>query len=60
MKYIDRFLMMEARYLLDGTDIPVSEIADRLHFANHSGSCKFFLRHQGVSPKEYRVRNMDL
>ena len=51
---MDKFVRYVALYLV------VTEIADRLHFANHSGSCKFFLRHQGVCPKEYRVRNMDL
>ncbi len=52
--HLDRLLVMEASYLLLSTDLPVSAIAERLHFANPSSFCKFFTRHKLVSPREYR------
>lgn len=52
--HIDRLLIMEAAYLLLGTDRPVAEIAASLNFANPASFCKFFIRHKGTSPREYR------
>lgn len=53
--HIDRLLVMEASYMLTATDMPVSQIATTLNFANQASFCKFFVRHKGVSPREYRV-----
>lgn len=52
--HLDRLLMMEASYLLTRTDIPIAAIAERLNFANPGSFCKFFNRHKGISPKDYR------
>lgn len=53
--HIDRLLVMEAAYLLTTTDEPVSSIAGTLNFANPASFCKFFVRHKGVSPRDYRA-----
>lgn len=53
-KNIDRLLVMEAIHLLASTDIPIAIIAEKLYFANPSSFSKFFTKHKGISPSEYR------
>ena len=53
--HVDRMLVMEASYLLLSTDNPIAAIAEMLNFANPSSFCKFFARHKGISPREYRA-----
>lgn len=43
--------------LLSTTDLPIQEIADRLHFSDQAVLTKFFKRTQGVSPLKYRNEN---
>ena len=52
--YVNQMLLMEASWLLLTTNLPLSVIAERLHFANQSSFGKFFRRMKGVSPKAYR------
>lgn len=52
--YINQHLLMEASYLLRTTSLSVSQIADRLHFADTPTFSKFFSRKKGVTPREYR------
>lgn len=52
--YVNQLLVMESSYLLAETDLSVSQIADRLHFANLSSFSKFFSRLTGQSPRDYR------
>lgn len=58
--HVDRMLVMEASYLLRTTDQPISTIAENLRFATPAGFCKFFKRHKGLSPKEYRMNSGSL
>jgi len=51
---IDSFVIQEARMLLDNASFSIAEIADELNFSDQSFFGKFFKRHTGVSPKEYR------
>lgn len=53
--HIDRLIAMEASYLLQNTDHPISRIGEMLLFANSGSFSRFFIRWQGVSPKEYRL-----
>jgi AraC-like DNA-binding protein len=53
--YISQMLLMEASFLLRTTSISITQIADRLHFANQSSFSKFFLRMKGVTPKRFRM-----
>ena len=52
--YINQHLLMEASYLLRTTSLSITEIADRLHFADTPSFSKFFSRKKGVTPKDYR------
>lgn len=55
--YINQLLMMEASHLLTATTLSVSQIADRLHFADTPSFSKFFSRLTGQSPREYRTQS---
>ena len=55
MDYINQMLLMEATWLLQSTDLSISAIAERLHFADQSSFSKFFTRMKGVNPKKYRM-----
>lgn len=52
--HVDRLLIMEAAYLLASTDLPIAVLAEKLNFANPSSFSKFFTKHKGISPREYR------
>lgn len=53
-KWIDDALIMEARVLLKAPQATVQQVADQLHFSDQSTFGKFFKKHMGVSPMEYR------
>ena len=52
--YINQMLLMEASFLLQTSPMSITQIADRLHFADTPSFSKFFSRMKGMSPKEYR------
>ena len=52
--YINQMLLMEASFLLQTSQLSISQIADHLHFADTPSFSKFFSRLNGMSPKEYR------
>jgi len=52
--YINQMLLMEASFLLQTSPLSITQIADRLHFADTPSFSKFFSRLKGMSPKEYR------
>ena len=52
--YINQMLLMEATFLLQTSRLSITQIADRLHFADTPSFSKFFSRLKGMSPKEYR------
>lgn len=54
--YISQMLTMEAAFLLTTTSLTISQIADRLHFADLASFSKFFLRMKGMNPREFRKR----
>ena len=53
--FIDERLMLEARYLLRYTDIDVKEVSYQLGFSEPPQFHKFFRKHQGSTPTEYRL-----
>lgn len=55
---IDEKVMHEAKVLLSNPRLTIAQIADLLHFANQSFLGKFFKRHLGVSPSEYRGHHL--
>lgn len=54
--FIDQMLLMEASFLLRTTSLSITQIADRLCFADTPSFSKFFSRLKGMSPREYRER----
>lgn len=53
-EWIDQFVVLEAKALLNSSSMNIQEISDRLHFANQSFFGKYFKHYTGMSPKEYR------
>lgn len=51
---IDSFALLEIKVLLQSTELSIQEISDRLNFPDQSYMGRYFKRHEGVSPKEYR------
>ena len=45
---------MEMKRLLTTTDHPIKEIAARFHFDTMSYMARFFRRHTGCTPDEFR------
>jgi AraC-like DNA-binding protein len=54
--YINQMLLMEASFLLRTSQLSITQIADRLHFADTPSFSKFFLRLKGQSPRAYREK----
>lgn len=54
--WIEEFTVREAKQLLRSTQATVTEIAEMLDFPNSSFFAKFFRRHTGLSPIEFRQR----
>lgn len=53
-KWIDDALIVEAKMLLKAPQATVQQVADILHFSDQSTFGKFFKKHLGISPMEYR------
>lgn len=51
---IDNYVILEAKTLLKSTNMTIQEIANYLNFANQSFFGKYFKKHTGISPKEYK------
>lgn len=52
---LDQLLLSEAKHLLSGTALSISEVAFKLNFEEPSQFSKFFHRTSGSSPRRYRV-----
>lgn len=52
--WIIKFVINDAKYLLSHTQLTVKEISYKLNFPNQSFFCKYFKKHTGSSPLEYR------
>ena len=53
-------MIKEIQYLLSFSEMPIKQIAYALHFDTLSQFGRFFKRHEGISPKAYRLKNRDL
>ncbi len=52
--FIDRSVVLEIKMMLQSTDLSVQEIAYKLKFPDQSYLGRFFKKHTGLSPSEYR------
>ena len=53
--YINQMIVMEASFQLRTSPMSITQIAERLHFADTPSFSKFFLRMKGVNPRRYRM-----
>lgn len=53
---IDEFLIMEIKMTLQSTNMSLKEIAEYYRFPDQSFFGRYFKKHTGMSPKEYRAR----
>lgn len=58
-QYVLTLRVNEARKLLKTTELPLSEISERLGFENSAYFSNCFKKRTGVSPSEFRKRNND-
>lgn len=52
--WIDEYVILEAKQMLRSTSLTIQEVSRELNFANQSFFGKYFKKHVGVSPSEYR------
>lgn len=52
--WIDRFVILEAKVLLKSTTMSIQQISDELNFGSQSFFGKYFKKHVGRSPKDFR------
>ncbi len=57
LSYIHVRIIKEIQYLLCFSDMSIKQISYALNFETLSQFGRFFKRHEGVSPKEYRLKN---
>ncbi len=57
--FIYEMLYSRARALLQENKMSIQEIASYLHFSDQSSVGKFFHRHSGLSPKGYRLKQLE-
>ena len=55
-KYRLTFKLTQAQYLLESTDLHVSEIADALHFYDTACFCRIFKTYIGMTPMQFAKR----
>lgn len=55
LKWIESYVILEAKALLKQGNINIQQVSNRLHFINQNSFGKFFKRCTGMSPKEYRA-----
>lgn len=51
---IDKHVVLEIKTMLKSTNLSVQEISNRLHFPDQSLFGRYFKKHTGMSPVEYR------
>lgn len=58
LQWIIQSVITEAKQLLDNTDLSIKEIATKLNFPTQSFFGKYFKQYVGISPKEYRSKQV--
>jgi AraC-like DNA-binding protein len=57
-EWINDYVVLEAKSLLRATNMTVQQISEELNFPNQSFFGKYFKRFTGMSPKEYRKKDV--
>lgn len=52
--HIDEMVILEAKLLLNSTELSIGQIAASLHFADQFMFSKYFKKHSGLTPSQYR------
>lgn len=58
LQWIIQMVITEAKQLLENTDLSIKEIAAKLNFPTQSFFGKYFKQYVGISPKEYRNKQL--
>jgi YesN/AraC family two-component response regulator len=53
---IDEMVITEAKILLDDLGQSVANVAEQLHFSDQFFFSKFFKRHTGINPSQYKIQ----
>jgi AraC family transcriptional regulator, transcriptional activator of pobA len=53
-EWVDSYVILEAKALLKSTNKTIQQISEELNFPSQSFFGKYFKRHVGVSPKDYK------
>lgn len=56
--WITRSVILNAKALLSSTQLTIQQVSNRLNFPNPSFFGQYFLRHTGMTPKEFRRSKM--
>ena len=54
-EWIAKYLLLRLKNLLRDSNLGIKEIVYRMGFADHSSMSKFFRKHTGMSPTDYRA-----
>ncbi len=55
-EWVDDAVILEAKVLLRNHEISIAQVAGDVHFPDQSTFGKYFKKHTGVSPTEYRIK----
>lgn len=58
MDWVRRNLILQAKVMLKNSDMTIESISEQLNFPNSPYFCRFFKRETGMTPTEYRKRDM--
>ncbi len=56
-EFIDNHVIVEIKILLKNTNLNIQEISNRMKFADQSFFGRYFKKHTGVSPLQYRTES---
>ncbi len=54
IQWIETITMIHAQHYLGSTQLSIKEVAEKMHFPDQSTFGRYFKKHSGVSPSEYR------
>lgn len=54
-EFIDEMVIMEAKVLLNDFSKSIGQVAEELHFSDQFYFSKFFKKHAGINPSDYRT-----